>query len=119
MLDESATYNDHTALAGAKCQVVDLFDILHDVHNKSRMVDRVRVQTVAYCAVRDGRAEHWDVVLVAPVVDTLFGVDSLAKPADDFRGREDFLALFLLFMHCLDNRLEEGFELYVARVRDK
>lgn len=102
MLRHTASQNNHTGLLGPHSHLIDLPDILDDIKHQIILVG-VGKEHVADSTVCDGWAEHWDVVLVTPVVDAVGVVDFFAKSSDHFAWRPDNLLLDLFFSHFGEN----------------
>lgn len=79
VLDDASSEDDHSRALRPHRDGVDRPDILDDVYRErlGRRLERVEVEHVAKAAVRQGRAEDRDVILVRPVVDGPLVVDLL------------------------------------------
>lgn len=79
VLDDASSEDNHARALRPHGDGVDRPDILDDVYRErlGGRLERVEVEHVAKAAVRQGRAEDGDVVLVRPVVDGPLVVDFL------------------------------------------
>jgi len=86
VLDDAASQNYHATTLGSKGTVVQKTNVLHKIDNKSSLSPGVKVNDITESSIGESRAENWDVVLPAPVVDAI-GVIDLLTNASDYLGR--------------------------------
>mmetsp|Transcript_7046 Transcript_7046/g.7985 ORF Transcript_7046/g.7985 Transcript_7046/m.7985 type:complete len:284 (+) Transcript_7046:278-1129(+) len=119
VLDDSAAQNNHPCLLRVHRELIDLANVLQNVDDKAAFVEVVEKQIVSDRSVGQSWAEHWDVILPAPVVSALFVVDRLAHPVDDHARREDRALLNLLFVHLFNQRQKKFLKLSVTFIRSQ
>lgn len=85
-------------LFGLHANLRDFLMVLDDVKVEVIFVG-VGEEDVSDSAVSDSRAEDWNVVLIAPIVDALLIVNLLAEPMNEFAGCPANVIFLLLFGH--------------------
>jgi hypothetical protein len=96
--------------------LVDLTNILDNVNVEIWLIVGVEKQIISNSSISDGWAEDRDVILPAPIIDTIFIVDGFTHSVDDLAWSEDSSFFFLLFMHFFDQWNKERFEVSVSLV---
>ena len=111
VLHHASPEDDHPRALRPHRDGVDRSDVLDDVYGEClrRRLERVEVEHVPKAAVRQGRAEDGDVVLVRPVVDGPLVVDLLAQAVDDLgRGPLHRLLVVLGRLLLLEHLVQDG-----------
>jgi len=81
------------------CNVVERPHVLDDVQLEAAALVGLEVKHVPNRAVGNGRAEHRNLVLVAPVVHRLFVVDFLAQAVDELGRSPGQLAVAFVLIY--------------------
>jgi len=116
MLDDTTSEDNHRALLGLQCAVVEQTNVLDKVHDETFFTPRLEEDDVTESSISEGWAEDRDVVLLAPVVDAILVVDAFTDEGDDFLRRPNRSLRLLLLVHLLDNRLEPGLKELIVLV---
>lgn len=86
MLGGGTSDNDSTSASALDGDVINEDNVLRDVDDETGSLVVMEVEHVTDGAISDTRAEHRDVVLVAPVVNGVLVVDLLTESSDDLGG---------------------------------
>lgn len=74
----------------------------------------VSKQTVSNSSISKSRTKNWDIVLIAPIVNTFFIVDFFSKSMNKLAGSPSDIFFFLLFCHLSKNGKKKALKFYVV-----
>ena len=110
--------HSHPCAVRSNSNVIDPPDVVHDVDLELRPFVGVEVHHVSQGPVGQTRAEHRDVVPVAPVVHGVFVVDLLPQAVDNGGWRPAHRLLLLLVRHGVQDGVKPVLEQAIVVVRD-
>lgn len=102
--------NLHAGTVSSHSDIVDLLDIVHNVHAELGALVGVKVHHIAERAVGQRGTKHRDVVLVGPVVHRVLVVDLLAEAVDHGGGSPAGAVGHLLVGHGVQDGVHPVFK---------
>lgn len=100
-----------------KSDIVYFSNVLYYINYEALFLISLKVNNISKSTISNGRTKNWNIILPAPIVDAFLIVYFFSNSINDFTRTPNCTLSLLFFMHLLNNRFKERFELAIVSIR--